>query len=112
MQNLVNRYRRPLHTVLLLAAVIGFSPFFGGSCQEILVRDVETGQLRPATPEEAAKVFTESGQIAKAALTATGHIEWFPIVDIAVRLAVLIYAIKFGQPLKPKSQASLPEGSA
>lgn len=110
MQIIPEKLRRPALYTLLAVALVGSSAFLSGSCDEIQVRDLESGLLRPATPEEAAVWFTEGGQIAKTALVASGHPEWYPFADIAVRIAILIYAIRFGQPLVPKPQASPTKG--
>ena len=97
---------------MLILALVGASPFLTGSCTELMVKDLETGLVRPATPEEAAQFITEGGEIAKVALAATGHVEWYPFIDIAVRLAVLVYAIRFGRPPKSEPQASPTEGDS
>jgi len=112
MQLSAENLRRPGLYVLLVVALVGSSPFLGGSCDELQIRNQETGILRPATPEEATQIIMEGGEIAKTALTATGHPEWWPFADVAVRIAVLIYAIRFGRPLTPQAQASPTKGSA
>lgn len=111
MQLVPDKARRPVLYGLLTVALVGSGSLVVPNCTEIQVKDLETGLLRPATPEEAAQVITEAGEVAKLALTATGHPEWYPFADIGVRLAVLIYAIRFGQPIKPKPGAPPTEGS-
>lgn len=112
MQQLPDKIRRPILYVLLFVALAGSSILWSPACTELTVKDVETGLLRPATLEEAAGLITEGADIAKAALVATGHPEWYGLLDVAMRLAVFIYAIRFGKPLKPTPQASSTEGAA
>jgi len=103
--------RRLLLYAMLLAATIGTGALFTAACNELQVTDPDTGILRPATLDEATDYITQAGTLAKTALAASGHPEWWPFADIGVRIAVLLYAIRFGQPLTTKAQASPTQGA-
>lgn len=106
MQITANTARRPLLYAMLVVAAVGATPFLGPACGRFTVTDEATGQQRPATEDEVKWILAQPTQLVKDIAVATGHPEWLPFADIGMRLAVLIYAIRFGRPLQPKTQAA------
>ena len=106
--------RRSAMLAALVLAVFGFMPLLNPGCGPPQVIDADTGALRDATPAEQAAIAGEVIDAAdaarkvtpatatttaakvrtagKAVVIATGHPEWVPLVDLAVRLAALVFA--------------------
>jgi len=70
-------------------ALVGILPFANPGCQNLFVLDSETGELRPATPEEVTKIVDKVGDVARIGVVAIGRPEWLVFVDVAVRVAAL-----------------------
>ncbi len=114
----------------LVLAVFGFMPLLNPACQAPQVIDQDTGQLRPATPAELGEIARDVAAAAdavpkttpatatstaakvrtagKSIVVAAGHPEWIPIVDLAVRLAALVFAwvVRPRDAVKPAATAA------
>lgn len=112
MQITAQTARKPALYAMLALVLVGSTPFMGPACGPFTVTDQETGEEREATDEEVRWILSQPAQVVKDIATATGHPEWHPFADIGVRLAVLIYAIRFGRPLKPTPGPPATEGSS
>jgi len=93
----------------LALSLFGFYPFLSPACTPIMVTDPATGQPREATAEEARWVLAQPAEMVRDIGDATGHPEWYPIADIAVRIAAFVYALRFGQ-VKPPQTPAAPTG--
>jgi len=98
----------------LVLAVFGFMPLLNPGCGPPQVIDADTGALRDATPAELGEIGVKVADAVdavppdtpasvpaaaakvraagQAVVIATGHPEWVPLVDLAVRLAALVFA--------------------
>ncbi|GAI39074.1 unnamed protein product, partial [marine sediment metagenome] len=87
----------------LMVALIGVTPFTNPGCEQLMVMDAETGEMRPATVEEIEVGLQPVGDAGKAILTATGYPMWIPAVDGVLRLTALILAWY----IRPKEQTQV-----
>jgi len=78
-------------------ALVGILPFANPGCQNLFVLDSETGELRPATPEEVTKIVDKVGDVARIGVVAIGRPEWLVFVDVAVRVAALAVGFLYGR---------------
>jgi hypothetical protein len=102
MKNETRPVRRTATLLLLLAAVTSPLNLLPASCTAIpvYVTDPVSGQLRPATSEEAAQIVTTAGQAGAAIATAAGRPDIATAIDLIARmLAVLIAWV-----IRPKNE--------
>lgn len=78
-------------------ALIGVMPFTNPGCQNVMVLDEVTGELRPATADEVKGIVEGVGDVAKVVTIAVGQPQYVPFIDIAVRLAALAVGFLYGR---------------
>lgn len=83
--------------ICLAVAFVGVLPFANPGCGDIYVIDTTTGELRPATEDEAKAIVEGVGLAAKAVAVAVGQPQYVIFIDIAVRVAALAVGFLYGR---------------
>lgn len=82
--------------LFILVGLVGLAPFTGTACGPVYVVDPQTGERRPATPEEIQAIVNQGGDLARVVAVGAGHPEWLPFVDVAVRVIALVAGFALG----------------
>jgi len=81
----------------ILAGVVGVPLLTQVGCEEMFVLDSETGEIRPATPDEEIELradLTNQGvQTAATLAIATGHPEYVPLIGLAGQVVLALTAL-------------------
>lgn len=89
--------RQTVVFVCIAVALVGILPFANPGCQNIMVLDPATGELREATPDEITAIVEGVGDVAKVVTIAVGQPQYVPLIDIAVRIAALAVGFLYGR---------------
>lgn len=83
--------------IAIAIALVGIVPFANPGCGDIYVIDATTGELRPASEDEAKALVEGIGIAAKAVTVAIGQPQYVIFIDLAVRVVALAVGFLYGR---------------